>query len=180
MCSRYFPKGHPKAGESTRFVEKILNCFRENFQLPDSFKPRIDNYATLLKGEDYLKAVAIRDLKHHTIRTGSRYKPGDMVSLRVWAGRPYRSKQIEFAQVEVKKVWSIEINEFWFINDLILEHDQVIDLASNDGLAYDDFINWFKIHPKKQGEVFCGQIICWSSEIEYGKPSLVTEKQNNE
>lgn len=182
MCSRVFPKGHPRQGESTHFVEKIWNSFRrDDFSLPDSFAPWVKNFP--FKSEEYLQAIgkaSIRDCKLHTIRAGSRYKPGETVSLRVWSGSPYRSKQIEFAQVEVKKVWSIEIGEFWFINDAILEHDQVTELASNDGLVYDDFINWFKIHPKKQGEVFSGQIICWSSEIEYSKPELVTEKENND
>jgi hypothetical protein len=167
MCSRHFPKGHPKAGLPTYFVEKILNCFRENFQLPDSFKQWIDNYATLLKGEDYLKAVAIKELKHHTFRPNSRFNPGDMGSLRVWSGAPYRSKQIEFAQVEVKRTWSIEISEFWFINGNIMEHDQVETLAKNDGLDYVDFVNWFAIHPKKKEQVFTGQIIAWSDEIDY-------------
>jgi hypothetical protein len=185
MCSRHFPKGHPKAGQPTFFVEKILNCYRDNFQLPDSFKPWIDSYAALLKGEDYLKAVAIKELKPHTIRPGSRFKPGDMVSLRVWSGAPYRSKQIEFAQVEVKRTWSIEINnrfgaasfegvidgkifaQLHYGNDRDLNKDGLIKLAANDGLELEDFVDWFAIHPKKKEQVFKGQIICWSDEIDY-------------
>jgi hypothetical protein len=173
MCSRTFPAGHPKAGQFTYFPEKILNCFRENFQLPDSFKSWIDNYAALLKGEDYLKAVAVRDLKHHTIRSGSRFKPGETVSLRVWSGRPYCSKQIEFAQVEVKKVWDFCISDGNFsINTIQVGSfhpfcTELAVIAKNDGLDIIDFINWFAIHPKKKEHVFRGQIISWSNKVNY-------------
>lgn len=167
--SRYFPKGHPKAGEQTHFVEKIWNCFRnENWSLPDSFSKWAKNFP--FKTDEYLKAIkAIPEVgcKFHTIRTGSRFKSGDMASLRVWSDKPYRSKQIEFAQVEIKRTWNITINEFWFINDRILEHDQVVELAKNDGLTYDDFIAWFACHPKKKEHRFDGQIIAWDSKIEY-------------
>lgn len=167
MCSRFFPKGHPKEGKPTHFVEKIWNCFRQDdFSLPDHFIKWINNF--IWQGPDeYLKIVSLQEKKHHTIRSGKRFKPGETVSLRVWSGLAYRSKQIEFAQVEVKKVWEIEISEFWFINDSILEHGQVTELAANDGLTHDDFVNWFNIHPKKEDEVFRGQIICWSPDINY-------------
>lgn len=170
MCSRHFPKGHPKAGQPTHLVEKIEACLADiipGWEMSKTF--------TLHEWEPYYNCTMP---KCHTIRAGKRFKPGETVSLRVWSGAPYRSKQIEFAQVEVKKAWDIEINEFWFINGDILEQDKVVELANNDGLAYDDFINWFNIHPKKADDVFRGQIICWSDSIEYGKPSLLTEKIN--
>ena len=110
MCSRTFPAGHPRKGEPTYFVEKIWNCFRMGFALPDSYRQWVDRYIPLLKGDEYLNSTAVRGFKPHTIRPGSRFKPGEIVSLRVWSGLPYRTKQIEFAQVEVKKTWSIEIN----------------------------------------------------------------------
>lgn len=165
--SRHFPKGHPKAGQPTWFVEKVWNLFREHYALPDTFKKWVDNYVPLLTGDQYLKAMAVREIKHHTIRAGSRWKAGDMASLRVWSDKPYRSKQIEFAQVEVKRVWSIEISEFWFIDNNIMEHQQVKELAKNDGLEYADFVSWFKVHPKKKGDVFKGQVICWNDKVNY-------------
>lgn len=178
--STKFPAGHPRHTEQTYFVEKIWNGFRrDDFSLPDSFAQWVNNFP--FKSDHYLKAVKaipIQGAKYHTIRAGSRFKPGDMVSLRVWSDKPYRSKQIEFAQVEVKKTWEIEINEFWFVNSEILEHDKVTELASNDGLTHDDFTAWFNIHPKKSGSIFTGQIICWNDSIEYSKPSLLTEKIN--
>ena len=170
--SRQFPKGHPNAGQPTFFIEKVLLGLLENGQISISKCVELAREAGLDKNHpmyyiDTLRGYDCSFLKYHTIRSGSRFKPGDWASLRVWSDKPYRSKQIEFAQVEVKKVWSVEINEFWFIDGEIFEHDSVIDLAANDGLLYYDFISWFKIHPKKSDDVFKGQIICWSSGIEY-------------
>lgn len=157
--SRHFPKGHPKAGQPTWFVEKIEACLADiipGWEMSKTF--------TLHEWDAYYNCILP---KGHTIRAGSRFKPGDMVSLRVWSDKPRRSKQIEFAQVEVKKVWEIEINAFWFIDGRIMEHNQVVELAKNDGLAYEDFVNWFKIHPKKNSDGFQGQIICWDQSIDY-------------
>lgn len=145
--SKQFPKGHPRAGEPTHFVQKVLHAL-----CTPKCKP--------------ITSIGWPP-KFHTIRAGSRWKAGDMASLRIWSGAPYRSKQIEFAQVEVKKVWTIEINHFWFINNFICEHEKIVKLAGNDGLEYNDFIRWFNIHPKKKGETFKGQIITWNDKINY-------------
>jgi hypothetical protein len=155
--SRHFPKGHPKATQPTFFVEKIFA----------GLTPSITPDPLIIPGFIWAQFDDCKLPKHHTIRAGSRFKPGDMASLRVWSDKPYRSKQVEFAQVEVKKVWEIEIGAFWWIDNRILEHDQVMNLAKNDGLAYDDFVNWFNIHPKKKEQVFTGQIICWSDKVNY-------------
>jgi len=171
--SRHFPKGHPKAGQPTYFVEKILLGLLEDKLMMKSKCVEMARQTGISEDHPmyYIDSINGYDdscLKRTTIRAGSRWKPGDMASLRIWSGVPRRSKQIEFAQVEVKQVWDIEIGGFWFINSEILEHDKVVELAGNDGLAYDDFINWFNIHPKKKGDVFRGQIICWSDKIQYG------------
>jgi len=115
--------------------------------------------------------------KHHTIRAGTRWKVGDMISLRVWSDKPYRSKQIEFAQVEVKKVWPVTIicDDIFnpvYTGDRLLPTCQV---AKNDGLECDDFVKWFM--GKKEGAIFTGQIICWSDAVDY-TPSTLTEKSN--
>jgi hypothetical protein len=178
--SKHFPKGHPKAGRPTCFVEKVLIRLVEDKLMMKSKCVEMARATGIHEHHPLYYIDTINDfdrslLKGHTIRAGNRWKPGDMASLRIWSDKPYRSKQIEFAQVEVKKTWDIEINEFWFINDLILEHEKVMELAKNDGLAYEDFINWFTIHPKNKDQTFRGQVICWSDSIEYGKP-LLTEK----
>jgi hypothetical protein len=168
--SRHFPKGHPKAGQATYFVEQILNAI-----LPRGINNIINrddiNPAVLPLINDFILLDGTTQ-KHHTIRTGSRFKPGDMASLRVWSDKPYRSKQIEFAQVEVKKTWDITIGDGNYSIDTIHQGSFIPDcglqkLAGNDGLHVDDFWSWFNIHPKKQNDVFAGQIICWSDKIEY-------------
>jgi hypothetical protein len=184
-CSRNFPKGHPKAGQPTYFVEKIWNGFRDESRwLPDSFQQWIENYGQVLKGDEYLTALAIREIKLTTIRAGSRWKAGDMASLRIWSGAPYRSKQVEFAQVKVKRTWAVEINvsqtsPVILIENRLLTYEAGKELAANDGLLLTDFISWFNIYPKKKAAGFTGQIICWSDKIDYtfsttGKPDLQT------
>lgn len=168
--ARHFPAGHCRKGEPTYFVEQILNAV-----MPRGVNGIIDRNAIDRKVLDIINDFVILDgrlEKHHTIRAGARFKPGDMASLRVWSNKPYRSKQIEFAQVEVKKVWVVRI-EFskdiiWVqINGGMRTYAFQNELAKNDGLELQDFIDWFKGHPKKGSEVFTGQIICWSPHITY-------------
>jgi hypothetical protein len=160
-CNRAFPKGHPKAGQPTYFVEKIWACPEVSVLNAGLLKEEIINF----QRHEYLFQP-----KHHTIRAGNRFKVGDMASLRVWSDKPYRSKQIEFAQVEVKKVWSVEItmsHTFWTIQ---INGKTIYDaepIAANDGLTLEDFVDWFTVHPKKKEQLFTGQIICWSDKIEY-------------
>jgi hypothetical protein len=174
--STLFPKGHPKAGQPTWFVEKVEACLADTipgWEMSKTF--------TLHEWDAYYNCTMP---KHHTIRAGNRWKVGDMASLRIWSGKPRRSKQIEFAQVEVKKTWPIEIR----INNgaIYIEIDGRIrrgllypQIARNDGLEYIDFVNWFMIHPNKiERHTFTGQIICWSDKVDYGtttgKPDLQT------
>ena len=94
--SRTFPAYHPKAGQPTYFVEKIL---RGIHTLDDHVKPII-NF-------DVCSTCAP---KHHTIRAGNRWKVGDKFSPRVWSGKPYCSPMITIApDIEVKKVYPIEM-----------------------------------------------------------------------
>jgi hypothetical protein len=151
IFSQVFPKYHPKAGQPTGFIEKIFNLiYKENTEmffdnkLPIWLDPRII------------------ETKHHTIRTGNRWKVGDKFSPRVWSEKPYNSKQIIIApDLEVKKVYDIMIypNNEIHINGVHFatfgsENCQLI--AKNDGLEMNDFVNWFSKLP------FKGQIICWS------------------
>jgi len=158
--SRHFPKGHPKAGQPTYFVEKVFASLDN---------PNPDPLA--IPGFIWAQYEDCKLPKGHTIRSGSRWKAGDMASLRVWSDKPYRSKQLEFAQVEVKKVWGIEIviSHTWWsfrINDKFY-CGNVEAIAKNDGLELQDFIDWFTIHPKSIDREFKGQIICWSNDINY-------------
>jgi hypothetical protein len=104
--------------------------------------------------------------KYHTIRAGHHFKVGDFFSPRVWSGKPYASKQIQFApDIAVKKVWDFEIRDYryWLNRKWIgSTSDKMLEIAINDGLGLDDLHSWFK-YPKP----FYGQIICWNENINY-------------
>lgn len=106
--SRFFPAYHPKAGQPTYFVEKIWQSLGG---------PTHDHaMAFAERPGDYTSSIAwgyrmVDGIKHHTIRAGHRWKEGDWFSPRVWSGKPYRSKMIQFApDIQVKKVWDFDIS----------------------------------------------------------------------
>jgi hypothetical protein len=106
--------------------------------------------------------------KGHTIRSGKRWKVGERFSARVWSDRPYASKQIEFAEIEILKIWDFEITASdYLLNGKKLNLTQLKEVANNDGLEVDDFELWFAIHPKLKKDGFSGQVICWNGSIDY-------------
>ncbi len=160
--SRYFPLHHARAGEPTYFVEKIwesLNLYAETIK-----DERLIGLATNYVDNNFIP-------KHHTIRAGNRWKVGDKASLRVWQDKPYRSKQIEVAEVGIKKVWHIQIIPYQNADDfeILVDgklFDDVFELCANDGITFEDFFSWFKLD-KYDTETFDGQIICWNDEVNY-------------
>lgn len=159
--SRFFPVSHPRKGEPTLFVEKIMRGL--HLWTPEA--KAISDMAEWAKGLE----------KHHTIRAGDRWKVGDFFSPRVWSDRPYASKQIKIAPpIEIKKIWGFEheIDKdyhcilidnkpfFEWNSKLVTNIDGMETLAKNDGLEVKDLINWFN-------KAFVGQIICWNENIEY-------------
>lgn len=184
--SRNFPSYHQKKGEPTCFIEKIWNslyvdALNEKFLIPFE-----EDLYQLNKGMPYHEYMTFRDAliisrtkfkpKYHTIRGGNRWKAGDIFSPRAWSGKPYHSKQIVIApNIEIKKVWDIEIKKAYkqlpldYDTDIIINHkfyhtdDEIMKtLAMNDGLSLAELLQWFK-YPKP----FQGQIICWNENIEY-------------
>lgn len=162
--STKFPANHPRKGEPTFFVEKIwqgLNSFPlmpDEIALPD---PRLEEH---LKNH-YTKFY---DEKWHTIRGGNRWKVGDWFSPRIWSGKPYQSKQIQFAlPIQIKKIWNFKsVGDYFYLNEKQFDVTSS-DLPLNDGLSTEDFLAWFDIHPKKNHLCFCGQVLCWGESIEY-------------
>lgn len=161
--SRVFPAYHPKAGELTHFVEKIWTSINANVAEADGLPDERERYCF----EKYSP-------KHHTIRSGNRFKAGEYFSPRVWSGKPYNSKQIIIApDLKIEKAWNVEVEKDSFRNDdgaitvitkIIIEGKHKTEyyemLAQNDGLTLNDLCCWF---PKP----FKGQIICWNKNIEY-------------
>lgn len=163
--SRHFPSYHPRKGEPTHFVEKIWKYYRqEDSNLPAIFRPYWKKYIDIFKEQPYLKANYIDTPKLHTIRAGHRWSAGDWFSPRVWSGTPRRSKQIEFAPpIQVVRTYEFGINfGEWLLEGKEISLELLITIARNDGLALQDFIDWFK-WPK----AFDGQVIAWSDKINY-------------
>jgi hypothetical protein len=172
--SRYFPKAHPKGGMPTYFVEKMWGSLLDQGLISLSKAVELSRQSGI--GGWNMDSIrhANFGVKHHTIRAGNRWKVGDEYSPRVWSGKPYRSKQIEFAPpIKVEKVWEFGINKSdYFIRnqDGIIRSigfNELTTIALNDGLERDDFEAWFAIHPKKGQEAFTGQILCHNPEINY-------------
>lgn len=168
MFSRQYPAYHPRKGEPTYFVEKILNWYwdQESNNYHNVEDMLLELNFPIKNCFDVLEPVAaVIEWKHHTIRLGNRWKAGDYFSPRVWSGKPYRSKQFFIApDIEVKKLWDIEStgNNHLYLNEKSINVLGVEILAMNDGLNYQDLIDWLK-YPKP----FKGQIICWSDSINY-------------
>jgi hypothetical protein len=176
--SRTFPKTHPRAGEPTLFVEKML------IGLLEAGKISIEKCCELAREagfpEDhpmyYIDTIRWYECtaKFHTIRAGNRWKVGELFSPRVWSGKPYVSKQIEFAPpIKIEKIWDISIKivngedvTVKLNNRSILLQD-LMPIALNDGLELNDFVAWFNLHPKKKEQTFTGQIICWNPDLNY-------------
>lgn len=160
--SQKFPSYHPKAGQPTYFVEAfykslfVMKCLPK--ELEESF-----NHEVFFNGMT----------KHHTVRSGNRFKKGDFFSPRVWgtdvnpkSGKSgaYHSKQIILSHdTEIKNVWDIEINEATeiSINGKFISYGWEVELANNDGLSWQEFNDWFVKLP------FKGQIICWNDAVYY-------------
>jgi len=178
--SRVFPTYHPRAGESTYFVEKIWKSIGwveygvlldNNLKFIDSankVSDIIQDFARGIESENTIFAP-----KHHTIREKgvNPVKVGDTLTLFSWSGRPYRSSQIVIApQIEIKQVWDFDLFKYGCqgttlcINGVEKPKDLLIDIAMNDGLSTNELFNWFK-YPKKP--VMQHQIICWSDSVKY-------------
>ena len=181
--SRQFPSYHPKAGQPTYFVEKVLRSVCEDMEHIRRYEYTLEILQTI-GGYDItklgLRAIDLFDPKHHTIRAGHRFKAGDWFSPRVWSGKPYNSKQIQFApDIRIPKTWDYkmafhrvngEVNLYAFVNDILVETPKAEMIASNDGLTLQDFSNWFCRKGQKfivGLPIFDGQIICWNESIEY-------------
>lgn len=161
--SRFFPSYHPRKGEPTYFVEKVIVGLNAPPQQQDVYL-------------DELLAKEIIDFddldtkpKYHTIRAGNRWNVGDKFSPRIWSARPYHSKQIQIApDIEVKKVWLFEmdLNGVYSVNGKYLDNELYTVLAMNDGLSEEDMFYWFMPNYDRPKE-FKGQIICWNEKINY-------------
>jgi len=102
--------------------------------------------------------------KYHTVRPVRKVplRIGQPLSLRVWSGKPYRSKQVEFATATV-----IRVSQFWLgpaaemkIDGLLLNWESQNYFAWHDGFLDAIALRyWFT---KTHGLPFVGQVIYWN------------------
>jgi len=175
--SRTYPSYHPKKGQPTYFVEKVVNSLCPITEAEDIMA----YYYACMPNDIQIDSLVGFLPKGHTIRAGNRWKKGDVFSPRVWTGKPYASKQLAFApDVTIKKVWNFQIKaknkEVYYMiigkrkyiiyisinSGTMLFPKVLLELAKNDGLSRQDLLSWFRF-PKP----FKGQIICWDSNIKY-------------
>ena len=148
--SQKFPAKHPKHGEPTNFNSQLLNAVWRAHNMSVGF-PQFG-------------------MKLHTIRANydrwrkrfAQIEAGKAIlSVRYWTGKPYASKQVEFAQVTKEHGVGIQMLTFGRAynpktDDWDGEYDLrlgTVDdevyaspwlLAKNDGLDVVDWADWFK------------------------------------
>jgi hypothetical protein len=174
IFSRNFPAGHPRQGDYTFFIEKVLNTMEIEFRCIDYFNQLlILNKKALDEGRitrDHLSLFycSLNPLhnkkKGHTIRESMILKTGSWFSPRCWFGVPYHDPQIIFApDTQVKSTWTFEVKKItgqYHLEGHSLMDNGVQDVAANDGLDPDDFESWFR-------KAFKGQVICFDEKIQY-------------
>jgi len=153
MVAETFPVGHPKAGLPTLFKEKILKG---------------EKVHTIRKNSK-LWANRVYD-----VLTGKAY-----ISIRTWTGKPYHSKQKQFAVLQkvgfelfgmdrpTSKSEAPDV--YWQIGQAKCG-SHLWDVAKNDGLSYEDFKSWFFPCDSKPAN-FNGCILHFS-DFRYNKNEL--------
>jgi hypothetical protein len=163
MVAKYFPAGHPRAGEETYFKQKIMLNVKEP-DVPYDIEVHSKKQKFILDTTAYKNQLAFDNgwsIKKHTIRTNydlwarraEKINHGEAVlSLRQWSGKPYRSKQEEFLRLEKISVQMIALNNRGII---IHENNNFVKwkeyawsdlpvLITNDGFGrWIDFFRWF-------------------------------------
>lgn len=174
--SRFFPAKHPRQGEETFFVEKIWKGLKTGNR-HDGEYTIWSKHPRLMKAGYWQLPHIWRDQmcdktfkpKYHTIRAGDRWQVGEKFAPRIWSGKAYASKQIEFAPpIEIKKIWNFCLTpNGYVIGAMNCDLQMLTRIAENDGLTADDFELWFAVHPKAKKDGFFGRVICWNEKIEY-------------
>ena len=148
--SKAFPATHPKAGAPTGFAENV------------AFKTHLELDKTICGYRN------VQGSKLHTIRANyplwakrfEQINRGEAcLSIRQWTDKPYASKQVGIARLT--KADGIGLQKLEFVPCYgIIGATAVIDgedkfiskitLAANDGLTYEDWLDWFKNYDLSQ------------------------------
>lgn len=134
ILSEKFSAKHKRAGEPTKFFQKIdsgekIHTIRENLSW---WASRVQQ-----------------------IKAGKMY-----LSIRKWSGKPYHSAQIEHAKrfsagvQQITMSYGVDDTYQAFVDG---KKVSIQDVAKNDGLSIDDFIDWFFGNSKSN--VFTGVVL---------------------
>ena len=120
--SQFFPKTHKKAGQPTGFPMAI-----KHFDKIHTIRGNYDLWAK--RFEQIQKGEAI-------------------LSVRIWDGKPYASKQLEIFRYD--KTHGIGIEKLENPDNFVFasiggKKFNWGDIAKNDGLTFEDFCEWFKV-----------------------------------
>ena len=119
LVSRYFGKESKQAGKPTNFVEKILDGSKKH---------------TIRLNYQYWEK------RFEEIKAGKAY-----LSLRYWLDAPYKSPQEELLKLTAEDGIGLQKISFplgVFIDDYDSDV-KIKEIATNDGLSWDDFKAWF-------------------------------------
>ena len=123
MLSKVFPRKHRSAGKKTNF-ERSLNEGKKIHTIRSGYEAWKHNIEKIREGMFFL-------------------------SLRQWSDVPYRSKQVEIKELKETVGYeriTMQYNPETGIVKAVINGKQYLDvekIAENDGLKWDDFIDWF-------------------------------------
>ncbi|MDD3739404.1 MAG: hypothetical protein PHP31_08950 [Lentimicrobiaceae bacterium] len=166
IISSVYPKTHFRAGESTHFSELIKigqicnKCIHSKLI---RVKTTYDIDCKIEQCEHCWVSPKIHTIRANFPLWAKRFEQIEngtaCLSLRVWLGKPYRSKQQEI--FKLTKVDGIGLQKLNFFNDHVcIIDDKVVSfnreifsssgeyIALNDGLYKDEFVDWFKHYDK--------------------------------
>ncbi len=150
IISQFFPKTHSRSGSETNFEESIESGIKKH---------------TIRGNFDFWKK------RFEKINSGEA-----VLSVRCWTGKPYKDPQKELFRFSKKDCIGIQKiqhkEEGWFVDDELTDLTTEV-VSGNDGLSENDFLEWFKGHPKEE------MVLINFSHFRYERFNLDFTKINN-
>lgn len=137
MLSQVFPVTHVRSGEPTGFKDKFLSAIN-----------KVDG--------EWCKLHTIRSNYELWKKRFEKIEKGEAcLCIRQWTGKPYRSKQVEIARLTREDGIGLQelriVNEKYKGRGIMLgyvdgeqKNDFFHTLSQNDGLSFNDWLEWFK------------------------------------
>ena len=102
----------------------------------------------------------LQGIKGSTIRGKARCKEGDVLSLRLWIGKPYRSKQRELFKVACQATALVQINETGITLDgAVCSESERDAVVRREGFgSWSAMRDWFQ---NTHGLPYTGEMIIW-------------------